>query len=311
MKNHSLPILIMAAAAAFASGAASALSFSYQGLNYSDPSCTTSFSMDTNGGITCVTTTTTSPPNTAPLCNITQNPTFAQNGQATTISSNCSVSPNNPTSYSWTLTQLTPTAGSASTVSGATNYSPAISLAVGTYTVSLAAPNSIGPATGTLSTTLTVTTPPPPPPSTGNDAMCTQAGLTNTEMPLNWTMGFPQNINIGLNQSVSFPLMITTASSGGHITMSYTTGGTEIISISKDKCDFSQSLLATQCMVGGNAPNLTFQPTGSLYSNCALTPGVQYYVNVRNAVMSGRLPKFPIVDSCTSGRCVGNMTYMY
>lgn len=310
MKNHSLSILIMAAAAAFASGTASALSFSYQGLNYSDTSCTTSFSMDANGVIACVTTTTASA-NAAPVCDITQNPTFAQNGQATTISSNCSISPNNPTSssYNWTLT---PTGGSPSTVSSATNYSPLTSLAVGTYTVSLSASNSIGPATGTLSTTLTVTTPAPPPPSKGNDAMCTQAGLTNTDMLLNWAMGTYQNINIGLNQSVSFPLMLPTASSGGRITMSYTSGGSEIISISQNRCDFSQSLLSTQCMVGGSAPNLTFQPTGSIYSNCTLTPGVQYYVNVRNAVMDTKSsPKFPIVDSCTGGRCAATMSYMY
>jgi hypothetical protein len=305
MKNHILSTLFVATAATCS--IASAASFTYKGLNYTEATCTTKFVINDYGMLSC--STSTQPATSAPVCSITQNPTFSQNGAPVTILSNCSASPNNPTSYSWTLAQLTPTVGNATTVSTTQNYMPITSLSPGTYMVTLHASNAKGAATGTLTTTLTVTAPAITPPS--GDTLCTQAGLSNTEMPLNWTKGTYQNINIGLNQSVSFPLTLPAASSGGRITMSYTSGGTEVISISRNKCDFSPSLLTTQCMVAGSSPNLTFQPAGSSYSNCALTPGVQYYVNVRNAAMSGRSLIFPIVDSCTSGGCYGVMSYMY
>jgi hypothetical protein len=146
-------------------------------------------------------------------------------------------------------------------------------------------------------------------PPTGSDALCTQAGLSNTVIPLDW-QGY-KTIDIGKNQSVSFPLMISTASSGGRFTMSYTSGGTEIISISQTMCDFAQTLISSGCLTGGAQPNLTFQVPGSPYSNCTVTPGVQYYVNVRNAVMATKYaPKYPIEDSCTSGMCSGTMSYL-
>jgi len=308
MKNHILSTLFVATAAT--SSIASAASFTYKGLNYTEATCTTKFVINDYGMLSC--STSTQPATSTPVCSITQNPTFSQNGAPVTILSNCSASPNNPTSYSWTLAQLTPTVGNAMTASTTQNYMPVTSLSPGTYMITLHASNVKGAATGTLTTTLTVTAPATTPPPTGDNTLCTQAGLSNTVIPLDWGAGSYKNINIGQNQSVSFPLTLPTTSSGGRITMSYTKGGTEIISVSRNKCDFSPSLLTTQCMAGGAQPNLTFQVPGSQYSNCTLTPGIQYYVNVRNAVMATKYaPVFPIVDSCTTGGCFGVMSYSY
>jgi hypothetical protein len=294
MKSYRLPIVLLAVAAASASGAAGAASLSYQGvLSYSDPACTGSFVMDTAGNISC--STATPPPAGAPVCTLAASPSTITAGASVTLNASCTPA---ASSYSW-----------SSNTNWGTN-----TLASGTVTPTTTTTYSVAGISGSLTgataaATVTVSSTTPPP--TGDDTLCTQAGLSNTEMPLNWTKGTYQNINIGLNQSVSFPLTLPTTSSGGRITMSYTSGGTEVISISRNKCDFSPSLLTTQCMVAGSAPNLTFQPAGSTYSNCALTPGVQYYVNVRNAVMAGRSLVFPIVDSCTGGKCYGVMSYLY
>lgn len=295
MKSYRLPIVLLAVAAASASGAAGAASLSYQGvLSYSDPACTGSFVMDTAGNISC--STATPPPAGAPVCTLAASPSTITAGASVTLNASCTPA---ASSYSW-----------SSNTNWGTN-----TLASGTVTPTTTTTYSVAGISGSLTgataaATVTVSSTTPPP--TGDDTLCTQAGLSNTVIPLDWGTGSYKIINIGQNQSVSFPLMITTASSGGRMTMSYTNGGAELISISQNKCDFSPALLTTQCMVGGTQPNLTFQVPGSPYSNCTLTPGVQYYVNVRNAVMATRsAPAFPIVDSCTGGKCSGTMSYLY
>lgn len=297
MKCHRLPILFMAVAASVG-GTASAASFSYQGLTYNDANCSNGFTMDASGNISCSTAAAPAP-TSVPVCNAIQNQSVAQ-GASVTLTASCS---NSPSSYNWML--------NGSTIAAAQSYTTSSTLAQGTYTVSLTATNGVGtstPQTATLNVTAPTTNPPP----TEGDALCTQANLSNTVMPLDWTPGTYKDIHINQNQSVSFPLMITTASSGGRFTMSYTSGGTEIISISQNKCDFSPTLVSSGCLTGGTQPNMTFQTPGSPYSNCTLTPGVQYYVNVRNAVMATRYtPQFPIVDSCTSGKCFGTMSFNY
>ncbi|MDD5404534.1 MAG: hypothetical protein PHZ14_08350 [Sulfuricella sp.] len=312
MKNHSLPILLMAAAAATASGAAGAASFAYGGLNYTDAACTTGFTMDANGTISCSTAATT-PPATAtaaPVCNVTQNPAFAQNGAATTILSNCSASPNNPTSYSWTLTPLTPTAGNTSTVSTTQNYTPSTSLTPGTYTVALTASNTIGPATGTLSTTLTVNAP------VASSDQCAAQGLTRkTDVTvMNWGSGMRKDgLKLGANEayvlSFTAPASMTSAYSSIYTLYS---GTTKLITISSDACGFNTPLNGSAACSLQQDPQMMTDEAGPTYSErtttpyCKLTPGQTYYVNIRNAKPNVS----PVQNSCTSSAgCTFSLSY--
>jgi len=286
-----------------------AASFSYQGLNYTDSTCTTGFSMDpTSGLITCSSSTTTASATAAPVCSITQGPAFAQNGSVPTIYSSCSLSPNNPTSYSWSLTQLTPTVGTASTVATTQNYSPSTLLSPGTYTVSLAASNAIGAATGTLSTTLTVN-----PPSTSGDK-CAALGLVpKTDVTdMNWGTGNRKSLNLKSNEVyvLNFTAPLTMASYRSIATIYSAT--TKLITISKDACGFDTPAGGVaRCSMQQDPAAMTNEagPTYSLSATtpyCKLEPGVTYKVNIRNAK-----PTRPIIESsCTNAAgCGFSLTY--
>ena len=119
-------------------------------FSISDANCS-SFSIDANGGISCVTATPTTP-TTAPVCSVSA-PATAAVGSAVTIAASC-----NPaaTSYAWT-------ASAGSTPSGA---STAMTFAAaGDYTYTVAGTNSVGAGQPSASKTITVsaqttTTPP-------------------------------------------------------------------------------------------------------------------------------------------------------
>jgi hypothetical protein len=144
---------------------------------------------------------------------------------------------------------------------------------------------------------------PPPPPSDP----CTAQGLVNTVIPLDWGAGTVKAFNIASGHSISFVLNSPTSPFAGTLSTVYG-GSTKIISISQNKCDFSQTLVATNCMVGGSNPAIGYANVTTDWA-CTLVPGRDYYANVRNAVMNSWTIVQPIIDSCTAVTCGFSMQY--
>lgn len=140
---------------------------------------------------------------------------------------------------------------------------------------------------------------------------CAAQGLRNSLRPLTGAMGDRTDIDLGPNESASFPLIVSAEMTSGQFAIIYTSGGSKAISISEKMCDFSQERYAAQCLtLGAQSPSLQFQTTTPPIQRCALVPGRQYYINVRNT-LSSRIPVFPLQDGCTIGPCRVTYSFFY
>lgn len=226
----------------------------------------------------------------------------AGSGQAT-------VSFSEPTSSGGaTITGYAVSGGGTDSNAGSATLSHLITgLAPGNYVFTVKATNSAGAGLASAaSNSVTVEAAS----NGGNDALCKSSGLRNTVPALDWAMGTYRSVDMAVNESVSFPLVIPDSSRGGRVTVSYTTGGAEVISVSEYMCDFQQTTYNKGCLAAGVQPTMDFQPTGMNVATCTLVPGKQYYINIRNAVVT-RGPVFPITDSCTLNKCTGVVSYSY
>ena len=138
--------------------------------------------------------------------------------------------------------------------------------------------------------------------------LCAAQGLNNTVQALDWGGGYLKDFPMVVGQSYSFVLNVS-AGDAGRLSTVY--GGTQkVMTISKNRCDFSQTFVGSRCLTSGADPSISFSTISGRLA-CLVAPGL-YYVNVRNAVLestaAGEFPIFPIRDSCT-GACHFSITY--
>lgn len=304
MKKYDIYMLMVAAASYVASGTAGAASFSYNGssssFHFTDPACTTSFTIDANGNITC-----SGAPvmPSVPSCSISPaNPSFAQNGSGITLSANCL---NNPTSFQWTL--------DGQQVSTAATYVPPVSLSVGTHTVVLAGTNSAG--TGTGSTTLSVVDPvaPPPPVTT-----CQQ---TMTEQLMDFALtGNTKHVKMSKGQGYAFKFTTDASGRTGSLATAQSSIGATVyrfMNVSEQMCDFSYNNYDSNngcAATGSYSATINYQIGQGSFMVCSLKANTTYFVNVRNENASpatSRTGTTRGVDTCPTGTTCGFVFGLY
>lgn len=283
-------------------GIGNAATLSYQGaatFSYTDPTCTTSFSMDANGKVSCSGVPTTP---VTPSCSITPaNPTFAQNGSGLTLTANCI---NNPTSFEWKLDGVP--------VSSTASYAPPASLTPKSYAVALAATNAAG--TGTATATLVVTAPVTPPPPTSCAQSITEVAMDFTGPAARW--------HTKMNRGQAYAYSFTTDSVGrssSFETAESTIGSTvfRFLNLSEQKCDFSYDNYDSHngCATSGEAGATIYFTFGQpQFMYCQLKPNTTYYVNIRNenpSLGDARHPSVRGLDSCGVGQTCGYVFVMH
>ena len=299
MQKSKLLAVFTACLAVFVGGVGSAATLSYQGtaaFSYTDPACTTSFTMDANGNVSCTSSSVPTTPVT-PSCSIAPaNPTFSQNGSGVTLTANCI---NNPASFNWTLDGVQ--------VSSTASYAPPTSLTPKSYTVTLAATNVAG--TGTAASTNRVVTSPA---TTPQPTSCSQ---TVTDYPLDFAaQSFRVHVKMNRNQAYAFGFTTDNSGRMNSFETAYSYIGDAVvrfINVSEQKCDFSYTNFDTMngCAASGSAEATLVYTLGQpQFMACQLKPNTKYYVNVRNenpALGTARQPSRRGEDSCAVGQTCG------
>lgn len=269
--------LVLAAALGGASALSGAASLTYNGaasfITYTDPNCSTSFTMDSTGAVTCAGTG-TPPAAVVPVCTVSATPSLSiTEGSSVTLTAACQ---NSPTSWAWSQ-------GATPVGTSSPSYATPTTLTAGSYTYNLSATNTAG--TGVAQATITVAaagtaTPPPSGCSTtatANEAWswAAAAGTTTSKverMATNQTLAVAfttgPTLSLGSFQTAEVP---GTISADRYATVSTCPG------------DFSVS--TPNCYVDGNAQgsNIAFSVGFTRFGNCALQPNTTYYYNTMHA----------------------------
>lgn len=270
------PFIALAAAAPFLllAGAGHAAQFSF-----SDANCS-SFSIDANGVISCVTSTTTTP-TVVPSCTANV-PSTGTVGSSVTISASCTPGP--ITAYTWTASAGAPAVGGPSTT---------VNLGTeGTYTYQVKAENAAGIGGLSAAKTITVspqtTTPPPttsscptPPAGTVIVAIGGKDNYALKDFDVvfdNPGATFDSAVAAGQSKALQFT---NGKSLAGYLSSTAGNYGNGYKDFALSLCpgDFSTSLGAKCVLTRKTSINMGYSTNGSL--GCTIPANQTVYLNVR------------------------------